>query len=143
MAGSFGPGILIRFGWRPVTDLRPMTSLEKLMRANRWRVRQGEFASDETAGWNGHFLVPLDGELWFVIISDKIGWKHLSVSNAQKKIMPSWMVMCRLKDAFYGDDECCVQYHPAKDDYVNSHPYCLHLWMPLDERLPQPSIIYV
>jgi hypothetical protein len=117
-----------------------MTSLEKLCRANRWRVKTGKFASDETAGFNGHFMVPLDGEFWFVRISDGQDWKHLSVSNAQKKVLPSWTTMCRIKESFFGDDEWVCQFHPAKEDYVNDHPFVLHLWMPLNEVLPKPPV---
>jgi hypothetical protein len=120
-----------------------MTTLEKLIKANRWRVRTGKCASDDTAGWNGMFLVPLDGELWKVMISDGLGWRHLSVSNAQKKLVPSWYTMCRLKDSFFGDQEWVCQFHPAKDDYINDHPGCLHLWQPLDAELPHPDFTLV
>ena len=120
-----------------------MTSLEKLVRANRWRVRTGQMASDETYGWNGAFLVPLNGQLYHVIIGDGMGWKHLSITNAQRKEIPSWSTMCQVKGLFYGDDEWCVQFHPAKDDNVNDHPYCLHLWMPLDVELPKPLAVMV
>lgn len=115
-----------------------MTTLEKLSRANRWRVRTGQLASDETNGWNGHFMVPLEGEMWQVIISDGMSWRHLSITNAQRRMTPSWNVMCRIKEAFFGDDEWCVQFHPAKDDYIDLHPHVLHLWQPLDEKLPIP-----
>lgn len=120
-----------------------MTGLEKLSRANRWRIRAGQFASTDQDGFNGHFLVPLNGELWHVIIADGWGWKHLSVTNAQKRMMPPWEIMCRLKEAFFADDEWACQFHPAKDDYVNDHPYCLHLWLPLEEPLPKPPIWFV
>jgi hypothetical protein len=120
-----------------------MTCLEKLLRANRWRVRKGQMASDETCGWNGHFIVPLEGEIWHVILSDQLGWKHLSVTNAQKKVMPSWNIMCRLKEAFFGDEDWVCQFHPAKEDYVNDHPFCLHLWQSLDEPMPHPSFVFV
>jgi hypothetical protein len=119
------------------------TCLEKLRRAERWRIRKGPGASDETEGWNGAFLVPLEGELWHVIISDKMGWRHLSVSNAQKKVLPTWGIMCRLKDAFFGDADWVCQWHPAKEDYINDHPFCLHLWQALDEPMPHPHWVYV
>jgi hypothetical protein len=119
------------------------TSLEKLCRANRWRIRAGELGSSEVDGWNGHFIVPLDGELWHVMLSDGAGWKHLSVTNAQKRMLPSWTTMCRLRDAFFDDADWVVQFHPAKDDNINAHPYCLHLWMPLNEDLPHPSFVLV
>lgn len=131
-----------------------MTALEKLCRANRWRIRKGmqigrrevpeELVSDETAGWNGDFLVPLEGQIWHVRISDGMGWRHLSVTNAQKaSMLASWGIMCRLKDAFFADDSWVIQFHPAKDDNINDHPYCLHLWEPLDEPLPKPPIVMV
>jgi hypothetical protein len=120
-----------------------MTSLEKLCRANRWRVKTGQMASDETYGWNGAFIVPLEGEMWHVILSDKMGWKHLSISNAQSRKLPSWTVMGRVKDAFFADDEWCCQFFPAKEEYVNDHPWCLHLWVSLDEPMPHPSVVLV
>jgi hypothetical protein len=52
--------------------------------------------------------------------------------------MPSWNIMCRVKELFWGDDEWAVQYHPPKAEYVNDHPYVLHLWQPLSENLPLP-----
>lgn len=119
------------------------TSLEKLSRASRWRIREGTYGSTEVDGWNGAFLVPINGQLYHVMISDQMGWKHLSITNSQRKEIPSWATMCRAKELFYGDDEWCVQFHPAKDDNINDHPYCLHLWMPLDEPLPHPSIVLV
>lgn len=38
--------------------------------------------------------------------------------------------MCYVKDMFFEEDECVVQYYPSKKDYVNIHPYVLHLWKP-------------
>ena len=119
------------------------TCLEKLSRASRWRITTGSFGSTEADGWNGHFLVPLEGELWHVILSDEGGWRHLSVTNAQRKVMPDWNVMCRLKDAFFADDEWVVLYIPAKEEYINDHPFCHHLWSPLEQTLPTPSFILV
>lgn len=34
------------------------------------------------------------------------------------------------KDMFFKEDEIVVQYHPAKSEYVNNMPNCLHLWRP-------------
>jgi hypothetical protein len=120
-----------------------MTTLEKLRRAERWRIKTGEFASAETDGWNGHFLCPIDGELWYVRLSDGWGWRHLSISNAQRKVLPSWQIMCRAKDAFWDDEIYVVQYHPAKGDHINDCGWCLHLWEPLEETLPRPPLILV
>ena len=121
-----------------------MTTTEKISRAERWRIKTGQLGSDSTYGFNGSFLVPLEGELWHVILSDGGGWRHLSVSNAQKKVLPGWTIMCRLKDAFFGDEDwVCQLFHPAEEDYIDDHPFCLHLWQPLDEKLPTPPYVFV
>jgi hypothetical protein len=119
------------------------TCLEKLIKANRWRIRVGTMASQDTDGWNGQFLCPFDGDLWLVQISDGEGWRHLSISNAQRRVLPSWQIMCRVKEAFWGDEEWVCQFHPAKSDYINDAPFCLHLWQPLNEELPRPSFALV
>lgn len=35
------------------------------------------------------------------------------------------------------------RYHPAKADYVNLHPLCLHLWRPTGAEMPKPPKIFV
>jgi hypothetical protein len=69
------------------------------------------------------------------------GWEHLSVSFACA--CPTWEQMCTAKSIFWGEEECCVQYHPAKSDYVNLHPYCLHIWKPIGIELPKPPKSFV
>lgn len=55
--------------------------------------------------------------------------------------MPSWDDMCQLKDMFFKENETVVQYHPAKSEYVNNMPNCLHLWRPTNGALPTPPSI--
>ena len=69
------------------------------------------------------------------------GWEHLSVST--KKRTPTWEEMCFFKDMFWPDTQCCIQYHPAKSEYVNRHPYCLHIWNPIEVELPTPPMVFV
>ena len=64
------------------------------------------------------------------------GWEHVSVSLPHRCL--TWEEMCQVKDMFFMDDECVVQYHPPKSEYVNRHPYCLHLWRPLQQEMPMP-----
>ena len=73
-----------------------------------------------------------------VIWSNGLGWDHVSVSPYKKHIVPSWEDMCMLKDMFFNDEEWVVEFHPAKADYVNNMPNCLHLWKPLHEIQPIP-----
>jgi hypothetical protein len=122
-----------------------MTATEKLARANRWRIRKecGKWSSTDEDGWNGAFLVPVDGEMWQVLLGDGMGWKHLSVTNAQKKQVPPWNVMCRLRDYFFDDDAWVVQFHPPRDAYINDHPFVLHLWQSIDAEMPTPLAVMV
>lgn len=62
-------------------------------------------------------------------------WDHVSVSLPNR--CPTWEEMCFIKELFFERDEPAMQLHPAKD-YVNNHPYCLHLWRPLDAEIPLP-----
>lgn len=115
-----------------------MTCLEKLRKAERWRIKTGTMGSEGEDGWNGAFIVPVDGEMWQVILSDGMGWRHLSVTNAQKRQLPTWHIMCRMKDLFFGDEDWAVEFHPPKEAYINDHDFVLHLWQPLNEELPKP-----
>lgn len=69
------------------------------------------------------------------------GWEHVSISFKYR--CPTWEEMCQVKDMFFREDECVVQYHPAKSEYVNRHPYCLHLWRPLIKDMPTPPTQFV
>jgi len=53
-------------------------------------------------------------------------WEHVSVSCESR--CPTWEEMARVKELFWRDDETVVQFHPPKSEYVNHHPFCLHLW---------------
>ena len=76
-----------------------------------------------------------------VIVSWGMGWDHVSVSR--KNRCPDWDEMCRVKNIFWGPEECVVQYHPAKSEYKNFHRFCLHLWKPQGVELPTPQSIMV
>ena len=103
-----------------------------------FRIRSGRMASDERYGNNGAFIVQLKAlrQRVMVIASDEGGWEHVSVSREDRT--PTWAEMCEVKDLFFGPDEWVMQYHPAAADYVNFHPYCLHLWRPVGIAMPTP-----
>lgn len=72
------------------------------------------------------------------------GWEHVSMDG--KNRMPTWEEMCQLKDMFFTEEECCVQYHPPKSEYINNIPYCLHIWKPIEKYsgiLPIPPSLFV
>ena len=78
------------------------------------------------------------------IMSWGAGWEHCSVSITDRyKRTPSWEQMCFIKDSFWNEDECCIEYHSAKKDYVNNHEYCLHIWKPIDQEIPTPPSLMI
>lgn len=76
-----------------------------------------------------------------VVFSWGGGWEHVSVSFTTR--CPTWDEMCKIKDVFWNDDECVIEYHPPKSEYVNIHPYCLHLWRKCGENFELPPKWYV
>ena len=112
------------------------------------RVRDGVFKT-ATGDKHGAFFLrcPTTGERLTLIVADgETTWKresmdgepwdHVSVSCERR--CPTWQEMCWVKEIFFADDELVVQYHPAKSDYVNEHPFVLHLWRPLVSPIPMP-----
>ena len=69
------------------------------------------------------------------------GWEHISASYSNR--CPTWDEMCKLKDMFFEPEEVVVQYHPKQSQYVNIHPYCLHLWRKSGEDFETPPTMYV
>lgn len=112
----------------------------------RFRLRKGSFASDNSAGNNGAFFIHSSiikerGTPLKVIASDGMGWEHVSVSLPHRT--PTWEEMCVIKAMFWDEDDCVIQYHPPRSEYVNNHPYCLHLWRPIDVTMPIPHSLLI
>jgi len=108
---------------------------------NQYRVKEGAMGSDESFGNNGCFIIPFRSYDFTIIASDGMGWEHVSISLRNR--CPNWEEMCWFKELFWDEDDVVVQYHPAKSDYVNNHPNCLHLWKPMDAELPIPPSLLV
>lgn len=110
-------------------------------RLEKYRIKTGRLASDETFGNNGAFFIPLKGDTLAVIVSDQDGWDHVSVSL--QKRCPSWNEMCFVKDLFFDPEEAVMQLHPPASTYINCHEYRLHLWRPQEKRIPMPPTYMV
>lgn len=114
---------------------------------NHYRIRSGMFGSDESYGCNGAFFIPnplrrkANDPPLKVIASDGEGWEHVSVSLPDR--CPTWAEMCFIKDTFWTREDCVIQFHPPESDYVNNHPFCLHLWRPTVAALPRPPSLLV
>lgn len=111
------------------------------------RVTVGPYGSDERYGNNGQFYIPLvdSGMIALCLASDGMGWEHVSVCvyEDNEPVVPTWEEMCHIKDIFWDEDDCVLQYHPPKSDYINNHECVLHLWRPIGQEVPRPPKILV
>lgn len=127
---------------------------------NHFRVRRGVMASDDSNGNNGMFFVPnraarprglstrggrrhsaeviaSDGALE----EDGLAWEHVSISLPMR--CPTWDEMCFIKSLFWDDEDCVMQLHPPRSQWVNNHSFCLHLWRSVGKSIPQPPSLMV
>ncbi len=113
----------------------------------KYRIKKHPtLASDSSFGNSGAFDIPFEADVKaFVVASDGQGWEHVSVHMIKRgrQCTPSWSDMCVIKSLFWSDDDCVVQYHPPKSEYVNNHKHCLHLWRPTFIEMPAPPSILV
>jgi hypothetical protein len=116
---------------------------------NKHRVREPSvsvpqrYCTDDGFGFNGMFRFVIDGKQLRCIASDGEGWQHVSVSIELETKPPTWSIMVKVKELFWEDEDVVVQYHPAKSQYVNMHPGCLHLWKPTGAPLQAPHYLLV
>lgn len=92
----------------------------------------------------GAYELTLEGSKlsFLVLVSIHDGeWEHVSVSTEFR--CPRWDEMNQIKDLFFREDEAVMQLHPPKAVYVNSHPFCLHLWRPIHAAIPLPDVSIV
>jgi hypothetical protein len=62
-------------------------------------------------------------------------WWHISFTR-QDRLIPTYSQTNQVRKAVFGD-RWCIQVFPGKDEHVNDHTGCLHLWHCLDgEVLP-------
>lgn len=111
------------------------------------RILTGKYGSKRDSGRNGAFMIQGPCNMTLAIVANDAtdpgaqGWEHVSVSC--KKRCPNWIEMCFVKDLFWGDEELVVQFHPKKSEYVNHHPYCLHLWRNVNFAIQMPPSEFV
>ena len=115
--------------------------LDQSMEAGR--VLQGHYASLPGKREGAFHIKGPSGVLLIVSsgVDARYGWEHVSVSARDR--CPTWDEMCFVKNLFWHENECVVQFHPPQSEYVNYHPNCLHLWKPLKHVLPLPPSILV
>lgn len=109
------------------------------------RIRTGRLGTTNR-GVPGCFLIALDATIRrnkrvTIIASNGLGWEHVSASFPNR--CPTWREMCEVKDLFWEPEEPVMQLHPPRSDWVNYHPFCLHLWAPTEGSIPLPPSIMV
>lgn len=100
-----------------------------------WRTQVEPFRTAGD-GHNGAYEFPHRGCIMRVVSSDGEGWDHVSVSLAART--PTWEEMDTIKDLFFDEEEAVMQLHPPRSQWINNHPYCLHLWRPQAADIPMP-----
>jgi hypothetical protein len=63
-------------------------------------------------------------------------WNHVSVSRPER--CPTWEEMEQVKRLFFGPDEVAMQLHVPEAAHISFHPFCLHIWQPVGEKIPLP-----
>lgn len=70
-----------------------------------------------------------------------LGWEHVSVSIGRR--MPNWLEMDFVKRLFWNDEQCVVQYHAPRSQWVNNMSTCLHMWRWTRGEFPMPDSLLV
>lgn len=66
-----------------------------------------------------------DGAYTIIVSKDAGNW-HLSISHPAK--IPPYEVLKKARYRYLPNDVTMAQLFPPKEQFVNIHPYCLHLW---------------
>ena len=107
---------------------------------DKYRIKEGPWGTPVETPW-GAFFIPLQSNIMKVICAPMDSeWQHVSVSLRNR--CPNWEEMSHIKSLFWAESDTVLQFHPKKSEYVNMHPYCLHLWKKrdVDHELP-PSLL--
>ena len=104
---------------------------------NQFRIRRGQWATSDDCLDYGAFILKLKhSQILQAIACADEGWEHVSVSREDR--CPTWEEMCQVKALFWDPEDTVIEYHPPASEYVNNHPYCLHLWRPTKVEIPRP-----
>lgn len=114
------------------------------------RVLNGRFKSEPGDKEGAFFIKSPLGSILRIIAGSGKGWRnqgfsgspweHVSVGVQDEERNPSWEEMCFVKNLFFSEEECVIQFHPPRADYVNIHPHVLHLWRPTRIEIPMPPL---
>lgn len=121
-----------------------MKKLNNISNFRRVDLYGDGYVGDE---YNGAFVIDRykNGEFYLVVAASGEGWDHVSVSLHRKnganiKKCPSFEEMMMIKEKTFEDNEIVFQIHPKEEDYINTHPFCLHLWKPCNYDINVPPL---
>ncbi len=123
--------------------------MRNLHELDSWRIETPDikqrFGSYGDGKAGAFFVYPPGPEMvrLKVLASSGEGWDHVSVSLDGSYKTPSWAQMDWVKRQFFNPDEVVMQLHPAEIDHISIHPGTLHLWRPLNGKIPLPPKIFV
>jgi len=112
-----------------VKSLEPLEPFR--LKTGPWKTKPGEDF--------GFFFIPIKthkAPLKVMVAPADQEWQHVSVSLPDR--CPAWEEMNKVKELFWEDDECVMQFHPPKIDYISNCRYCLHLWKWTGGEFPRP-----
>jgi hypothetical protein len=125
-----------------------MNRLEKIKKRfemlDKYRLKTSDWGTSEGSRY-GFFFIPYKMQkpplkVMSAPFGDDQEWEHVSVSLPNR--CPSWEEMSFIKQLFWCKEDTVIQFHPPESEYVNNHPFCLHLWRNTkNETKCPPSIL--
>lgn len=112
---------------------------------DQYRLKDGEYGTPNGANYGVFFVKPFTRVCKIIAspatLDTRYPWDHVSVSISDR--CPTWDEMEFIKRLFFADNELAMQLHMPVADHINFHPFCLHIWKPLNDKIPTPPSILV
>ena len=119
-----------------------MKSIEEIKKNGKLQILTESKNDECEIQIRAYYTDPVTRKRYWCKFTKAFGWEHLAITpQPQRNKVPEWDVMCKVKDIFWDEEECCVEYHPRKSQYINNNEVCLHIWKPLNIELPEPPTI--
>ena len=114
-------------------------------RLEPYRIARGPWASDRRK-MDGAYLIPRRKVELRIIACDGTdpeaqGWEHVSVSLAHRT--PTWEEMEFVRDLFWLPEDTVLQFSVPREQHINAHPFCLHMWRKIGATVELPPPILV
>jgi len=116
--------------------VRPATSDEArgllpVIIPHPWRMEQESYSGMflTNPGLRATLIVSLT---WYRRQMREELWKHVSLAIADRT--PTWKEMEDTRIWTCGADSIAYQVHPPRREWVNDHPFVLHLFSPIEDR---------